>query len=269
MTVTAVTTSHETPVFLSVGKERIFGIFTSPAADPVGTAVVFLSGGGQLPSPHRNRFAVRLSRRLAAEGYHAMRFDYQGVGESTGLPRVDRLDQPSVEDLEGVVQWIQKQDIPRLVLVGSCFGARTALAWAVRKPTLVRGLVLLSVPLRDITPGAIAEVRSGEYAHQLLQMQALRRLGSLSPHFMEPLDALVKRRVPMLFIYGSTENYYHDFNWARSGRLGMILKRAGSLIEVKELPDRVHSLPRVAIQDAVIESISSWLAQRPVVGASS
>jgi pimeloyl-ACP methyl ester carboxylesterase len=262
MTEILATSSHETPVFCPVGKDRIFGIFTAPVVEPVGTAVVFLAGGGQLPSPHRNRFAVRLSRRLASEGYHGMRFDYRGVGESTGSPRVDRLDEPSVADLEGVAQWIQTQGVTRLVLVGSCFGARTALAWAARKPAVVQGLVLLSVPLRDVSPGAIAEVRSGEYANQFLQMQALRRLASISPHFMEPLEALVKRRVPMLFIYGSSENYYQEFNWARSGYLGTILNRAGSLVTVKELPDRVHSLPRVSIQDAVIESISGWLPRQ-------
>lgn len=150
--VLAATSRQETPVFFRAGGHRLFGVFTRPTADPVGVAVVVLPGAEHNTSTGRNRFTVRLCRRLAVAGYHAMRLDYHGVGESTGTIDRFRLDDPFVQDLDGTVRWIERQGVHRFVLVGWCFGARTSLAYAAEAPG-VQGLVLISVPVRDYERG--------------------------------------------------------------------------------------------------------------------
>jgi pimeloyl-ACP methyl ester carboxylesterase len=263
------TTSQETPVFFPAGQETLFGILTSPTVEAIGSAVIFLPTGGLLPSPNRNRLAVRFCRRLASEGYHAMRFDYRGVGESTGVARHLRLDEPFVDDVEGAIRWIQGQGIGKYVLVGSCFGARTALAWA-RRANGVQGIVLISAPVSNLGARSAAEWAGGEYPTPRLRLQALRRLAMVNPDFLEPLADLVERRVPILFVYGTSDRDYEEFQRSRDGRLGTILKRGGSRIEVKTLTGRLHGFPQLGPQDAVIELISKWLhRQRAAAGVRS
>ncbi len=142
-------TFQETPVFIPAGDNTLLGIFTSPTQDAVEAAVIVLPGGAGAISWGHNRIWVRLCRALAADGYHSLRFDFHGIGESTGIAERFRTDEPFVEDLEGAIRWVQEQGIDQFVLVGLCFGARTALSWSSRIPGL-RGMALVSVPVRDM-----------------------------------------------------------------------------------------------------------------------
>ena len=91
---------------------------------------MLLRGAGWRPSSGPRRTQVRLARRLAAAGLHGVRFSYHGVAESSGQSEeIVRLDQPFVEDVDAVVRWLAGRDL-RPVLVGNCFGARTALSFA-------------------------------------------------------------------------------------------------------------------------------------------
>ena len=67
-----------------------------------------------------------------------------------------RLDRPHVDDLGAVVAWVREAGL-RPVLVGNCFGARTAVAWAADAVTAagsdaaeaVAGVALLVPPVYD------------------------------------------------------------------------------------------------------------------------
>ena len=147
--------ASEIPVFFPADGETLFGIFTTPADEAVGTAVIVLPGGSTPLTTDRNRISVRLCRRVASQGYHAMRLDYHGAGESTGSLGWLRLDRPFADDVKGAVRWIERQGVRSTVLVGSCFGARTALS-AAAETAGIRGVVLVSVPVRDHAMGARA-----------------------------------------------------------------------------------------------------------------
>ena len=76
----AETTSRtELPVRFPVADERAFGILTEPLGTARGIGVVLLNA-----TSDRNRLQTRLARRLAAIGFHVLRFDYRGFGESSG-----------------------------------------------------------------------------------------------------------------------------------------------------------------------------------------
>jgi alpha/beta superfamily hydrolase len=131
----------EEPMWFRSGRDDLLGILTHPRTEPRGITVVAHPGGHWIPSTHRNSAYVRLAERLAADGVHTFRFDYHGVGESTGEVAAYRLDRPFVDDSLAAVAAVRERESTDIVLVGSCFGARTALAAAAQAP--VRGLVLL------------------------------------------------------------------------------------------------------------------------------
>jgi pimeloyl-ACP methyl ester carboxylesterase len=296
----SVTSAQEIPIFFSAGSDTLFGILTRPETSSSDLAALILSGGGSTaPATNRNRLSVHLARRLASAGAHALRFDYHGVGESGGvLARAPRVDEPYVEDLAGAIRWVRSQQLERFVLIGACFGGRTALAWAPNDGG-VRGLVLVSPPLRDLELGEEAATRMAQgvgiaeafrrafrlrtlrgfthparrRAYRLFaRAKAHRALGRLrsmvgrrqddrwiSGRFLEPLKTLAARRVPVLFIYGTEDWHYHDFARASSGRLGDILE-SSPLTEVVVLDGALHGLTSVAMQQRVSRIIQNWVA---------
>jgi uncharacterized protein len=172
---------QEMPVFFTADEGTLFGVFTRPIGEPVGDGVLVLAGGGAPLSTNRNRLSVRLNRRLAADGFHAMRFDYHGVGESTGAMERFRLHEPFVGDVDAATRWMERQGVRNFILVGSCFGARTALSAASRMKNL-GGLILIAVPIRDFEQGQkkgtklAREWSLGRYALQSLHPRILRGL---------------------------------------------------------------------------------------------
>jgi pimeloyl-ACP methyl ester carboxylesterase len=292
---------HERPVFFPAGDETLFGIQTQPLVEPMGTAVVLVpTGAGTRDSINRNRVWVRLARRVAGAGFHALRFDLHGAGESTGVAERLRLDRPFTADVEGAVRWTASEGVSSFVLVGSCYGARTALSYAPRAPGLV-GVVLVTPYARDMAQGervatlmavewstrqyvrrAISrrvlrgfvdrERRSGyaRVARAKLRLAAARLRGGgadgVSPNFLDPLTTLVDRRVPALFVFGKEDEAYQDFLRAEKGRLGRLLKKAGSLVEVAILPGKIHAFPTVRGQEEVVERITEWLLHRAEKG---
>ena len=108
------TADDETVTFLEAGAETILAVATNPTAEPLGVGVVVLPGGGAPLTTGRNRFAVRLCRDLASSGFHTIRLDYHGAGESTGSISRLRLDQPFVEDAEAAIRFLRLQGIDRI-----------------------------------------------------------------------------------------------------------------------------------------------------------
>lgn len=71
----------ETPAFLAVGGEQL-AVMHHATATPKATVV--LAGPMSLERSHGALTWVRWARTLAVNGYETWRFDYRGVGESTG-----------------------------------------------------------------------------------------------------------------------------------------------------------------------------------------
>jgi pimeloyl-ACP methyl ester carboxylesterase len=171
MTDLAANTYREYPVVFPAGGEDLYGIFVEPARPRADVGVVLATGGGFIAMTHRNRMWVHLARMLAAKGFPVFRFDYHGVGESTGDAGELSLDIPFTEDLRAAVDWVRRLGIKRLVLVGSCFGARTILASASRLPG-AEAAVFLSVPVGGHKLGEGAATR---FARELTIMGYVRK----------------------------------------------------------------------------------------------
>jgi alpha/beta superfamily hydrolase len=288
------TVADETPGWFPVEGQDLFGIITRPVVEPKGVAAVLLSGGAWTPSPGRNRLWVRLARQLAGQGFHGLRLDYHGVGESTGQIGTYLLGEPFVGDVEGLCGWARDQGVDEFVLLGSCFGARTALATA-QELEGARGVALFPLPVRDFAMGdKMASLPLSVLARKALRPRTLagwfrsarrrsyRRLLSkkwrrararrreegdlnrfqwVSPLVQRQLEDLVDREIPALLVFGEEDAFYEDFQRGRrEGRLGDLLDRAGDLVEVALVPGKTHGLGSTAVQDDVMAVLRQWLA---------
>lgn len=290
----------ETPVRFSAGTEELFGVLTEPTAASRGLGVIVLVGGACSPSTSRNRFSVKLARRLAASGFHVLRFDYHGVGESSGTILKYSLRRPFTRDLIGAIEELRRHGVGQVILIGTCFGARTALS-AVGRVNGIRGMAFMTIPLRDWEQGQRVASRWARdeglqaYIRRGLRLQVLlgmldakrrrrylrvvqygmkmlwRRLrlhngnGSgpsldwISPAFMEGLREAVRRRIPLLFLYGSKEDHYKEFQMAQAGAVGALIAQAGDTVQVSTLEGSVQGLTTIWVQDAVMARMQEWV----------
>ncbi|MGZ8565481.1 MAG: alpha/beta fold hydrolase [Actinomycetota bacterium] len=295
----APTRHRERPGFLQVGEESLFVLQTEPLERDADTAVVFMAGTSQPPTTERNSFAVRFCRRMAGLGFLAMRFDYRGTGESTGIRKGTRPSEPATEDLVGVVGYLETSGYHRFVLGGTCYGAITALTGAVTMPA-VKGLVLLSIPIRNYDADEKAATATANWSlgdwirratdprvlrglldrenrlwyrrYVAVKLRAIRTRGGpsrgadrprpaevASPLLLGPLEAVVRNGVPVLIVYGTEDEYVEAFEEAMQGRLGEIVRMGGPLVQVEMLRGRLHGFAQVEPQDDVMDVIERWL----------
>lgn len=298
----SVETGFEQPVFFPAGENTLFGVHTHPRT-PNGVGVVLVQGGDTVNvSMHRNRLAVRLAWRLAEEGYHVVRFDYHGLGESTGVIKRLHLHHPFTDDVEGAAAYLKTQGLDSIVLVGACFGSRTALSSAPNIPETTA--VILATPpsagydrteaqaewmARDQTLGdyakraastaklkaivtdpgrrslylKLARKKLKQVGKRLVNKLGLSRgdgLDWVSPMLLDPLDVMVDRQVPVLFVYGTEDPLLNEFRRAMGGRLGKIIDRSdGGVQLVDDIPGLVHGFPSVPVQDAFFDLALEWI----------
>jgi pimeloyl-ACP methyl ester carboxylesterase len=134
----------EKPVVFQ-SEERLVGVVDEPAGEPKGMGVVFLHGwAGYRGGPHR--MFVETARRLSAAGYHALRFDFRGRGDSTGEVGATDLD-GMIEDARAARRYLMEQEgVGSAYWLGICSGGNVALG-AASLDKDVDGLILWSTPL--------------------------------------------------------------------------------------------------------------------------
>jgi pimeloyl-ACP methyl ester carboxylesterase len=289
------TAFDESVVHFEADGETLAGIVTRPVGNALGVGVIILSGGANTTSMGPRRFSVRLARFLSERGFHTLRFDYHGLGESTGVMPVYRLDTPFVQDLTGAISVLDDLGLRRFILVGKCIGARTALAKATELPGL-EGLVLISAPVRDFEKGERGYARTAEklsiwdYVKRASRPRTLQRLldprrrtayrklarakiealksgrghgteaKSSSSGFLEPLEVVARSKTPVLFIYGEADQPYAEFSAASRGPLGDLLATAAS-VHVRTLPAEVQGFSRLVVQDQTFDIVGDWIAR--------
>jgi pimeloyl-ACP methyl ester carboxylesterase len=300
MTQATTTQSYEEePVSFPAEEERLLAILTRPTGGELPTAVVLVGGGWYGTSMGPSRLLVRLARRLATAGHPVLRFDFHGVGESSGT--IDRfsLDFPFTGDVTAAINCMRDRGFDRIVLVGWCLGARAALASAAGEPA-VRGVGLVSVDLRSDTMRGGSQPRGLELStwrlirkglrprllwdvirHRNLQffLKVLRKKRQslaasmrtrlrrsppvpdvlVSPYFLEPFEAAIERHLPMLFLYGDDDIQYKEFVSASAGRLGKALALASSFTSIEVVEGETHVIREATAADTVIERIDAWI----------
>lgn len=149
-------------------EEELLGIVAVPD-HPEKTAVLIVVGGPQYRVGSHRQFLL-ISRALAESGYPTMRFDYRGMGDSSGeLIGFEAINQDisaSLEAFRGACPFVK-----RFVLWGLCDAASAVLLyWHATHDPRVVGLVLLNPWVRSTTTLARTQIKH-YYGRRLLQRE--------------------------------------------------------------------------------------------------
>ncbi|MGH8291093.1 MAG: alpha/beta fold hydrolase, partial [Steroidobacteraceae bacterium] len=117
----------ERPIFLDPDAGTLFGIVTEPHADEGRRrAVIFLNTGAD----HHigaSRMYVSLARSWARSGYHVLRMDLAGLGDSParlGRPDNEVFPRDAMSDIHCAVEYMRaRHQCGEVTLVGLCSGA--------------------------------------------------------------------------------------------------------------------------------------------------
>jgi exosortase A-associated hydrolase 1 len=163
--------AFERPVLFDCEGERLLAILSLPA-EPGIRGVLIVVGGPQYRVGSHRQFTL-LARGLAAAGIPCMRFDYRGMGDSTGeLRTFEHIEQ----DLHCAIDTFAAQvpALEQVVLWGLCDAASAALMFGVRHP-MVRGAVLLNPWARSEATLSQARIRH-YYKDRLLSGELWRKV---------------------------------------------------------------------------------------------
>lgn len=148
--------------------EMLFGILARPE-QPADLGVVIVVGGPQTRVGSHRQF-VLLSRALAADGFPTLRFDYRGMGDSTGEQRNFEAIAP---DIRFAIDTLQTAcpTAKRIVLWGLCDAAAAALLYCdSTHDSRIAGLCLLNPWVRSAASLAKTQVKH-YYGQRLLQKE--------------------------------------------------------------------------------------------------
>jgi hypothetical protein len=262
------------------------GVVSEPEQAPASPSrpAVILLNAGLLHRVGPSRVYVTLARRLAAEGFVVLRFDFSNIGDSP--PRVDGLpfERSTIEETRDAMAFLEASRGPgRFLVLGSCAGADHALRIACVEPRVI------ALGLIDLCAWPDDWYRFFVYARRAWQPQAWwsllsghsqlwARLGAAGRHEAEgrPRDrgAGARRRPSLAAVADSLVSLGRRdvaiclwYSWAGPGhfnyRRGLAravrsLRRSGR-IHVQAFPEADHlftaSVARQALAKSVVEFV--------------
>lgn len=169
----AYATSSDHAIAFDSRGERLIGVATLPRA-PGPVAVVIVVGGSQYRVGAHRQY-VTIARRLAQAGVAVLRFDYRGMGDSTGaLAAFDDL----TADTTAAIDVLQRlcPSVRRVGLWGLCDGASAALIHcADTRDARIGGVALVNPWVRSETMFARTHLKH-YYPRRLLERAFWRRV---------------------------------------------------------------------------------------------
>jgi exosortase A-associated hydrolase 1 len=162
----------ESAITFRCSGEELIGILHAPDHEVRDTGVLIVVGGPQYRVGSHRQFTLT-ARAFARAGYPVFRFDYRGMGDSSGEMRTfETVD----DDIRCAVDAFvaAAPEMRRIVIFGLCDAASAALIYAPTDPRL-GGLILANPWARTDAGQASAYVRH-YYGRRLLQKAFWRKL---------------------------------------------------------------------------------------------
>jgi exosortase A-associated hydrolase 1 len=272
---------REEALVFGCGGESLVGVLARPAA-PAARGVLIVVGGPQYRAGSHRQFTL-LARDLAGSGIASLRFDYRGMGDSSGAARsFEALD----EDIGCAVDRLLSAvpELREVVLWGLCDAASAALFYA-HRDARVSGVVLVNPWVRTEQGMAQAQLRH-YYGQRLLDRgfwrkllsgrldvratfaslrkvvahaAAPRREAGTLPERME--DGLRRFRGRVLLILSGKDLTADEFRAvvSRSERWTRLL--ADTRVTRRELAQANHTFSRREWRDQVAHWTADWVRQ--------
>jgi pimeloyl-ACP methyl ester carboxylesterase len=259
----------------------LFGILTEPEPASERPFVILLNAG----LVHRVgpfRMSVDLARRLAALGFHTLRMDLSGLGDSAPRPGEPDLHRRVVADLKDAMDFLaQRRGARSFVVGGLCSGAINAHYAAVADPR-VAGVIML-----DGYAYSTAQFILRRYGPRLASPSAAlrfveRQVSSLvtpqptvapsedneilsqdfppKERIAAELRQLMDRNVALLFIYSG--NWYLYFNYREQIRDSFPDVPFGDRLTVEHFPDADHTYTLLEDRERLFATILGWMQER-------
>jgi exosortase A-associated hydrolase 1 len=282
---------REEVITIQCAGETMLGILTN-TGEPASLGVVIVVGGPQYRVGSHRQFLL-LSRMLAAAGYPTLRFDYRGMGDSSGgQPNFEEVGPDIAAAIDALVA--NSPGMRQVVLWGLCDAASASLLYyrETRDPR-VAGLVLLNPWVRSAAMLARTQVKH-YYLKRLFQREFWRKLlsgklgvGRAISGFRDNLRLATARPEPRSATQAPFQDRMAEAFQQFPGKLMLIL--SGDDYTAKEFLECVRSssawsgvlshlgLTRVDIEDAdhtfsssawrqeVEQATLAWLRQLPPI----
>ena len=255
----------EYPVFVPHGEDRIAGVVTVPDEEPRGL-VVLMAGIGA-PRSHRYQIWTRAARRLADRGIASVRWDYLGIGDSTGEYRFE-IESPPVDQADAVLRFVaERLPVERFAIVGNCVGVPTAFQLAAGDPACAGVVAILPVALGPVLrePGSAGGRRpesSPRAGHRLL-VERFRRKVAIRRRRRAPLIpevAAVLQTGRAFLLHGGTEASRRRLDRAARSAARVAGHDARSRLQIRFLPpEGGRGFRPLRMQELVVATVVEWL----------
>jgi pimeloyl-ACP methyl ester carboxylesterase len=200
---------------------------------------------------------------------YVLRLDYPGVGHSSGDPHIFDLEPPPAWPMEAACRFLlDETPVRRLILAGSCFGARIALSVAaemdrvvsvamVAPPILFRGpsrarrwLWSAGRVLGPLLPDRATEDLTRQRFHENAPTE--RRV---SPSFAAAIGPVLAR-CPVYFLCGTDDVEWEELRFALDE-----LDLPEDRYELEVVPGILHAFRSVEVQDLTIDRLAAWCSR--------
>lgn len=280
---------REEVVQFACAKETLLGIIAhaepvSEVGDLGALGVLVLVGGPQYRVGSHRQF-VLLSRYLADNGFTTMRFDFEGMGDSSGtFPGFENAD----DNIAAALDVFQRQcpSIQRFVLWGLCDAASAALLYCEKtEDPRVAGLCLLNPWVRSEVSLAKAHLKhyyfqrlsDREFWRKILRgrfglVRSVRDLGlSVGTVFAAPnnrgpketfqarMAIAMRRPMPVLLILGGNDLTAREFEThaLSDARWRGVLSQGH--VDCQRVPDADHTFSTQIWRHRVERVVLKWL----------
>lgn len=260
----------EEPVQIGPG-EGLSAVLARPESLDTSRPVFVILNAGLLHRVGPFRLYVQLSRRLAQQGFPALRLDLSGLGYSPARPGIRGVES-ALEDADEVFSWLRTSySLTRPVLLGSCSGADMAHRIAVADER-VRGCGFLDGYAYHNSLSTLHYYSTRLHRPDMWRKWVQSRLGKMDDpaaeeeagfwqsetptleQFRSDLGKLMGRDLPLLYVYsGSVREYRYE------NQFFDVCPEAGDgRVTVRYFPQADHTYWRERHRLRLLDALCDW-----------